>query len=281
MVFDESGLWWNWFLMKLVFDESGFWWKWHFDDSGFLMKVVFDESGFWWKFFLMKVVLMNLYFTVKVWDESVIGRNRFWMKVSLDESVFGWKCFWMSFFCNLDESVPKPINLRTCLECRLPPVLLPLVPVLLLPPLPDVHPGAWQVLHGRSPVHLQLWERGQPGPCHTRHTLWAQGHGARRHQWTEPRELQRHLLPEHPRGQSFLPQRPWRRRRWACRISCGRGRWNGATRWGEKQQWSIFLWHPKREKCSESVSCCHSTQKNDQSNWGVCWRKDRGGAWKL
>ena len=37
----------------------------------------------------------------------------------------------------------------------------------------------------------------------------------------------------------------------------------------EKQQWSIFLWHPKLEKCSESVSFSHPTW-NDLSNWGVC-----------
>ena len=29
------------------------------------------------------------------------------------------------------------------------------------------------------------------------------------------------------------------------------------------------------KKCSESVSFGHSTHKNDQSNWGVCSRKDR------
>ena len=37
----------------------------------------------------------------------------------------------------------------------------------------------------------------------------------------------------------------------------------------------IFLAVPEREKCSESVSFSHSTQKNDQSNWEVCLRKDR------
>ncbi len=75
MVFDESGFWWKWFLMKVVFDESGFWWKW------FLMKVVFDENGFWWKWFLMKVDFDENFF-----DE-------------IDH-----------FHPNFDESVPNPLQ---------------------------------------------------------------------------------------------------------------------------------------------------------------------------
>ena len=38
-----------------------------------------------------------------------------------------------------------------------------------------------------------------------RHRLWAQGHGARRHQWAEPRDLQRYLLPGRPRRYSLFP----------------------------------------------------------------------------
>ena len=51
-----------------------------------------------------------------------------------------------------------------------------------------------------------------------------QGHGAHGRRWAEPRDLQRYLLPEHLRRHSFHLQRPWRRRRWACRISCSCGR---------------------------------------------------------
>ena len=80
-------------------------------------------------------------------------------------------------------------------------LLLPPVP---LPALPDVHPGAWWDLHGRSPVQLQLREHGQPGQLHTRHRLWAQRHGAHRHQWAQPRGLQRYLLPGLPRRYSLF-----------------------------------------------------------------------------
>ena len=159
------------------------------------------------------------------------------------------------------------------LECCLLLCVSLLRPQVLLPPLPESCHGAWREFHGRSPVQPQLREHCQPGLCHTRHRVWAQGHGARRHQWAEPRDLQRYLLPERPRRHGFLPQRSWRRRQWACRIPCSCGRWNRAICWGEKQQWSIFLWHPKLEKCSESVSFSHSTQKNDQSNWGGLLKK--------
>ena len=64
MVFDESGFWWKWFLMKVVF-----WWNW------FLMKVVFDESGFWWKWFLMKIFSDESGF-----DELVLYRH--WISTS-------------------------------------------------------------------------------------------------------------------------------------------------------------------------------------------------------
>ena len=56
-----------------------------------------------------------------------------------------------------------------CLSVLPSPVSLLLLQVLL-PPLPDVYPGAWRELHGWSPVQLQLREHGQPGLCHTRHS---------------------------------------------------------------------------------------------------------------
>ena len=64
-----------------------------------------------------------------------------------------------------------------------------------------------------------LWDNVTPP-----HMLWAQGHGAHRRQWAEPRDHQRYLLPERPGRYRFLPQRSWRRRRWACRIPCSCGR---------------------------------------------------------
>ena len=42
-----------------------------------------------------------------------------------------------------------------CLSVLSSPVSL-LLPPVLLPPLLDVHPGAWREFHGRSPVQLQL-----------------------------------------------------------------------------------------------------------------------------
>ena len=56
-----------------------------------------------------------------------------------------------------------------CLIVLSSPVSL-LLPQVLLPPLPDVYPGASREFHEGSPVQLQLREHGQPGLCHTRHT---------------------------------------------------------------------------------------------------------------
>ena len=52
----------------------------------------------------------------------------------------------------------------------------------------------------KIPVQLRHREHGHLWLCHTRHRLWAQGHGACRYQWAEPRDFQRYLLPERPRG---------------------------------------------------------------------------------
>ena len=167
--------------------------------------------------------------------------------------------------------------LVSCLLSGLSSPVSLLLPPVPLPALPDVHPGAWWDLHWRSPVQLQLGEHGHSGLCHTPHRLWAQGDGAELNLATTSDIYFQNALDD---TASFpnVPDVDDNELAEFLAVVVDRTGQPVEVR-SNNDQFSCDIRNLK--SAQSQFPLVTQPKRMISQTGGVCWRKDRWGAWKL